>query len=37
VLRLAGYQGFVALEYEGAEDERSAVPRCINVMNRLVK
>lgn len=37
VLRLAGYTGFVALEYEGAEDERTAVPRCINVMNRLVR
>ena len=36
-LREAGYDGFVALEYEGADDEITGVPRSVEVMNRLTR
>jgi sugar phosphate isomerase/epimerase len=36
VLRNAGYDGFVALEYEGIEDEVTGVPRSIQFMNRVM-
>lgn len=37
ILRDAGYDGFVALEYEGAEDETTAIPRSIQVIKRLLE
>ena len=36
VLKKAGYNGYVALEYEGDEDEATAVPRSVEVLKRLV-
>jgi sugar phosphate isomerase/epimerase len=35
-LRKAGYKGFVALEYEGGEDETTGVPKSVAVLKRLV-
>lgn len=36
VLRDAGYDGFIALEYEADEDEKTGVPRSLDYMKRLV-
>ena len=36
-LRDAGYDGFVALEYEGPEDEESATPRSVEFMKRVME
>jgi sugar phosphate isomerase/epimerase len=36
VLRKAGYNGFIALEYEGTEDEHTGVPKSVQFMNRVM-
>jgi sugar phosphate isomerase/epimerase len=36
ILRSAGYRGYVALEYEAAEDPRKAVPRLIQDIRRTI-
>jgi sugar phosphate isomerase/epimerase len=36
ILRKAGYQGYVALEYEAMEDPRTAVPRHIAALKKLM-
>jgi sugar phosphate isomerase/epimerase len=36
ILRNAGYRGYVALEYEAAEDPRTAVPRHIETLKKLL-
>jgi sugar phosphate isomerase/epimerase len=36
ILRAAGYRGYVALEYEGAEDPKTAVPRAIESLKKLM-
>ena len=36
-LRQAGYDGFVALEYEGAEDEKTAVPKSVAFMKKVMQ
>jgi sugar phosphate isomerase/epimerase len=36
ILRKANYQGYVALEYEAAEDPRTAVPRAIAELKKLM-
>jgi sugar phosphate isomerase/epimerase len=36
-LKKAGYAGFVALEYEGGEDEATGVPKSVEALKRLVK
>jgi sugar phosphate isomerase/epimerase len=36
-LRQAGYRGFVALEYEGAEDETTAVPKSVAFMKKVMR
>jgi len=35
-LRAAGYDGFVALEYEGPEPEETAVPKSVTYMNQVI-
>ena len=35
-LRGAGYRGYVALEYEAAEDPKSGVPRAIESLKKLM-
>lgn len=35
-LRKVGYHGSIALEYEAEEDERTAVPRCIACMKKVI-
>ncbi|HEY7310853.1 MAG TPA: sugar phosphate isomerase/epimerase family protein [Gemmataceae bacterium] len=37
ILRKASYRGYVALEYEAAEDARTAVPRHIETLKKLVR
>ncbi len=37
VLAKAGYDGYVALEYEGSEDEMTAVPESVDFMNHVLK
>jgi len=37
VLKKAGYDGFIALEYEGSEDERIGVPQSVDFMNRVMQ
>jgi sugar phosphate isomerase/epimerase len=37
ILRAARYRGYVALEYEAAEDARTAVPRHIETLKKLVR
>jgi sugar phosphate isomerase/epimerase len=37
ILRQARYRGYVALEYEAAEDARTAVPRHIETLKKLVR
>src|SRR5207248_9945659 len=37
ILRAANYRGYVALEYEAAEDARTAVPRHIEALKKLVR
>ncbi|MBU0714019.1 MAG: sugar phosphate isomerase/epimerase [Verrucomicrobia bacterium] len=36
-LRDAGYNGFVALEYEGVEDEQTGVPKSVAYMKRVMQ
>lgn len=36
-LKKAGYNGFVALEYEGPEDETTGVPRSVQTLNAIMK
>jgi len=36
ILREAGYRGYVALEYEAAEDPKTAVPRHIAALRKLI-
>jgi sugar phosphate isomerase/epimerase len=36
MLRKAGYQGYVALEYEASEDPRTAVPRYVKELKKLM-
>ncbi len=36
-LRAAGYDGFVALEYEGTEAEVTGVPRSVDFMNKVME
>jgi sugar phosphate isomerase/epimerase len=36
ILREAGYRGYVALEYEAAEDPRTAVPRHVATLRKLL-
>jgi sugar phosphate isomerase/epimerase len=35
ILRAAGYRGYVALEYEAAEDPKTAIPRHIETLKKL--
>ncbi len=35
-LRNAGYQGYVALEYEGTQEEITGVPKSVEFMNRIL-
>ena len=37
MLRNTGYRGYVALEYEAAEDPRTAVPRHLETLKKLVR
>jgi sugar phosphate isomerase/epimerase len=37
ILRSADYRGYVALEYEAAEDPRTAVPRHIETLKKLIR
>src|SRR5262249_59592817 len=37
ILRKANYQGYVALEYEAKEDPRTAVPRAIAELKKLMR
>lgn len=36
ILRGAGYRGYVTLEYEAAEDPKTAVPKAINALREMV-
>src|SRR5207247_10757773 len=36
ILRSAGYRGYVALEYEAAEEPKSAIPRHIETLKKLM-
>lgn len=36
ILRTAGYRGYIALEYEAAEDAKSAVPKAISQLKKLI-
>jgi hypothetical protein len=36
LLRTANYRGYVALEYEGAEEPKTAVPRHIAALQKLM-
>jgi sugar phosphate isomerase/epimerase len=36
-LKAAGYNGFIALEYEGPEDEKTGVPKSVKVMKKVMK
>jgi sugar phosphate isomerase/epimerase len=36
ILRTAGYRGYVALEYEAAEDPKTGVPRVIEALKKLM-
>ncbi|MBC8096329.1 MAG: sugar phosphate isomerase/epimerase, partial [Akkermansiaceae bacterium] len=36
ILRAANYQGYVALEYEAAEDPWTAVPRLLKEMREII-
>ena len=36
VLRSAGYDGFIALEYEGTDDESTGVPQSVEFMNEVM-
>jgi len=37
ILKSAGYRGYVALEYEAAEDPKTAVPRYVKRMQEIIK
>ena len=37
ILKTAGYRGFVALEYEGEQDPKEAVPRSLDTLRRLTR
>jgi sugar phosphate isomerase/epimerase len=36
ILKKAGYRGYVALEYEGREDPKTAVPRYLSTLSKLM-
>ncbi|HEV3257894.1 MAG TPA: sugar phosphate isomerase/epimerase family protein, partial [Gemmataceae bacterium] len=36
ILRTAGYRGYVAMEYEAAEDPKTAIPRHMRTLRKLV-
>jgi sugar phosphate isomerase/epimerase len=36
ILRKAGYRGYIALEYEGKEDPKTAVPRYLATLRKLI-
>jgi sugar phosphate isomerase/epimerase len=36
ILRSVGYRGYVALEYEGAEDPKAAIPRHVETLKKLI-
>jgi sugar phosphate isomerase/epimerase len=36
-LRGRGYEGWISFEYEGAEDEATAIPRALSYLRRLVQ
>jgi sugar phosphate isomerase/epimerase len=36
LLKKVGYRGYIALEYEGREDARTAVPRYLDTLSRLI-
>jgi sugar phosphate isomerase/epimerase len=36
ILRSAGYRGYVALEYEAEEDPKTAIPRHIETLKKIV-
>ncbi|MCS6863319.1 MAG: sugar phosphate isomerase/epimerase, partial [Abditibacteriales bacterium] len=36
ILRQVGYRGYVVLEYEAAEDPRTAVPKWVEALRKLV-
>src|SRR5260370_41723377 len=36
ILRAAGYRGYIALEYEGAEERKTAIPRHIETLKQLM-
>lgn len=36
-LRKAGYDGFIAIEYEGTDDEKTGVPRSVEYTKKLIK
>jgi sugar phosphate isomerase/epimerase len=36
-LKKAGYDGFIALEYEGTEDEKTGVPRSVAFMKKVMR
>lgn len=37
ILKDPGYRGFVALEYEGEDDPKEAVPRSLETLRRLIR
>jgi sugar phosphate isomerase/epimerase len=37
ILRSAGYRGYVTLEYEAAEDPKTAVPKAIGALRRTIE
>lgn len=37
ILRTANYRGYVALEYEGSEDRKTAIPKAIETLKGLVR
>ena len=36
MLRSTGYRGYVALEYEAAEDPKTAIPKHIETLKKLM-
>jgi hydroxypyruvate isomerase len=36
ILRSAGYRGYIALEYEGAEEPKTAIPHHIEALKKLM-
>jgi hypothetical protein len=37
IFREANYQGYVAVEYEAAEDPKTAVPRALSELSKLLR